>query len=116
MDFALNYTANLLYSNHTDDGGNFNPEESAKHLAGDENFHQFTNMLYGCAPGDYDDEPLCFPCNSAPEESSTSKVEDENAINRKRFPKCIDCQKDCRSPNQIMIKKMQMIIETINDR
>ena len=113
MDYALNYTANLLYTNQSDEDGNFKPEESAKHLAGETNFFQYSNFLYGCAPGDFDDEPICQPCNSKSEDIPESHDGD---LNRKRFPKCDECQKDCRTPNPIMLKKIKSVANSIKER
>jgi hypothetical protein len=112
MDVAINRTVQLLTTNHYDENRKFSPQHWAKHLAGETNFYQHGTALYGCAPGDFDDEPgpdndgitLCVPC------SPTTK----KPANDFRFVKCSSCLKDFRKPNAYMMKKLKDIRDSLN--
>ena len=108
MDFAVNFTANLLSTNHLNETGVFQPKACAKHLANepDKSFNQYGDKLYGCKEGDFDDEPtVCSPCTTNGEE------EDENTREKKRFPNCDKCHQSCKAPNALMLQKLNVQIE-----
>jgi hypothetical protein len=113
MDVAVSLTAELLRTNHYNENREFCPQPWAKHLAGESNFHQHGNALYGNAPGDFDDEPepsnggipVCLPC------SPTKKKNDDG-----RFTKCSSCSKDFRTPNEYMKKRLSAIRDSLRNK
>jgi hypothetical protein len=114
MDVAVNRTAQLLTTNHYDENRQFRPEHWAKHLAGETNFHQHGSALYGCAPGDFNDDPepsndgipVCLPCSP-----TTKKQKDDF-----RFTKCSSCSKDFRTPNEYMKKRLKAIKDSLKNK
>ena len=62
-DYVLNATASMLATNDYDELKTFNPR--SKHLAGDSNYYQFGEHLYGNHPDDFDDGSYCPPISTA---------------------------------------------------
>jgi hypothetical protein len=81
-DYSTTWTANLLALNDEsrDSTGkvNFSPPANARHLAGDKDYCQYSDKLYGHAPGDLD-----YPQRSAGATSGPEKEKEAEKQNKK---------------------------------
>ena len=103
-DYALNRYANSLVSNDRDNQGKFTPVLSMVHVAGENNYFQHGNYLFGCGEGDLDeledDVQLCQVIGgkkSGTKKSNASSsepgTETEEQTNRRKLPSCPVCKK-----------------------
>ena len=114
MDVGINFALNLINFNaKTSFDGKFDPPQNSIHLAGDQNFYQYSPLLYGNSDGDWREGP-CQNCNVI--EHGSDEMQDSHNLDHhdsKRFKVCGKCSKDQRTPNEEQQKQLDVIIEQI---
>ena len=105
MDFGINFALNLINHNGKKNfNDDFDPPQNALHLAGDENFYQYSPLLYGNQDGDWKEGPYQNG------QLHCLEVNDENYYDHKRFKVCSECSKDQRTPNANQKEQLRKVI------
>jgi hypothetical protein len=86
-DVVLAWTVKLLVSNSSDTidpstgKAEFSPLQNARHLAGDGNYYQHSEKLYGHEEGDFDDSPAASAA-SADQEGVEDDAEETKMLQK----------------------------------